>query len=60
MEHTIKWNHNDECWECPICGGRFGDEELARMFGYTGEFRTQDFVPTHCMDCGILWVKFER
>ncbi len=40
---------------CPNCGGSFHKEEMQRMFSYSDKIDRVFFVPTFCMDCGVLW-----
>ena len=47
----LVWNDLECAWVCSECGAIYGEEEVARMFGYNIQ-EAKNFTGGYCMDCG--------
>lgn len=50
----LRYNKLECAYVCPDCGAIFGDDEIARVFGFGPKTR-ENFEPSYCMDCGTHW-----
>lgn len=55
----LVYNEKECGWYCSNCSALYSDDEVNRMFGYTGIFKPEKFEGGYCMDCGTWFMEAE-
>lgn len=69
MVDRLDYSKEDQKWRCANCGATYSSEEVKRVWDYSlnpvpeelvdNPLAYANFVPCHCMDCGIKWYDWE-
>lgn len=65
IKEMLAYNTEEGKWQCLNCGATYCPEEVKRVWDYAfdpvpeemedSELCEVNFIPCHCMDCGIKW-----